>query len=358
MMRWWRNILPIILTIVLLLVARQIYPYASPGNNMSIDGFTIERVASGLGGPTCLEWAGEDELLICDRDGDRILLMNTSNEFTYEVLVSGLNNPHGVHFDGASLFVSEAGKLSKYAVDENWSTGEKTVLVEGIPVGNHQTNAINALPNGTLIWHSGSTCNVCDEEDSRNAALLWVDGATGDHGILASGVRNSFDGVYVDSMGYLFTDNGRDWDGDHPPEEVNLLIAGESYGWPDDEVDTPVPEGTIGPVARWTPHTSMNGIDVRPDNAALPGLPDNGGHTVYASVYGSWNTLLPKGHEIVRIDFTPNYDEQGDFSGWDSDVESIATELGTPLPLRFAPDGDLYYATFGGGGTLNRIIEI
>ena len=30
----------------------------------------------------------------------------------------------------------------------------------------------------------------------------------GDHGVLASGVRNSFDGVWVDGMGYLFSDNG------------------------------------------------------------------------------------------------------------------------------------------------------
>ena len=72
-------------------------------------------------------------------------------------------------------------------------------------------------------------------------------------------------------MGYLFTDNGRDWEGDHPPEEVNLLIEGEDYGWPDDDPSNPVPEGTIGPIAKWTPHTSMNGIDVRPSNAAFRG---------------------------------------------------------------------------------------
>jgi glucose/arabinose dehydrogenase len=188
--------------------------------------------------------------------------------------------------------------------------------------------------------------------------LLWVDGQTGDHGILASGVRNSFDGVWVDSMGYLFTDNGRDWEGDHPHEEVNLLIQGADYGWPNDEPDDPVPPGTIGPIAKWTPHTSMNGIDVRPENSSLPGLSTSAGHTVYASVYGSWNTLLPKGHEIVRIDFTPAFDEEGNFSGWDSAETRIATQLGTPLPLCFSPSGDLYYATFGGGGTLNRFVQL
>ena len=53
-----------------------------------------------------------------------------------------------------------------------------------------------------------------------------MNGSTGEHGILASGVRNSFDGVWVPNIGYVFTDNGRDWEGDHPDEELNLLSEG------------------------------------------------------------------------------------------------------------------------------------
>tara|TARA_B100001250_G_scaffold408697_1_gene431564 strand:+ start:343 stop:1416 length:1074 start_codon:yes stop_codon:yes gene_type:complete len=356
-MRFLRHIFPIFAIIFLLLFARQIYPYTTPKNTILIDGFEIEKIASGLGGPTCLEWANADELLICDRDGDRILVMNISNDFDYQTIISGLDNPHGVHYTGDQLFVSEEGQLTRYDVNLDWELSNKQILIEGIPSGNHQTNAINALPNGTLVWHAGSTCNICNEEDSRNAALLWVDADTGEHGVLASGVRNSFDGVWVESMGYLFTDNGRDWEGDHPPEEVNLLVEGEDYGWPNDDPDDPIPEGTIGPITKWTPHTSMNGIDVRPNNSQLPGLAEGTGHTVYASVYGSWNTVLPEGHEIIRIDYTPIYDEQGEFIGWNSEESRIAIELGTPLPLRFSPNGDLYYATFGSGGTLNRIIS-
>jgi len=73
----------------------------------------------------------------------------------------------------------------------------------------------------------------------------------------------------------------------------------------------PVPEGTLAPVARWTPHTSMNGLALRPDHSTLPGLnaSEGEGFTVYATVYGSWNTILPQGHEILRIDFTPTGDE-------------------------------------------------
>ena len=214
-----------------------------------------------------------------------------------------------------------------------------------MPTGNHQTNAVNILPNGTLVWHSGSTCNICVEDDQRNGALLWVNASTGEHGVLASGVRNSFDGVWVPNIGYVFTDNGRDWEGDHPDEELNLLLEGGDYGWPDDDPSNPVPAGSIAPIASWTPHTSMNGVALRPIHSSLPG----GNSTIYATVYGSWNTLLPQGHEIVQIDLDSN---NGTVVGATS---VFAEDVGTPLPIAFHPNGDLYFAVFGSNGKLYKI---
>ncbi|MAE79870.1 MAG: hypothetical protein CL967_08940 [Euryarchaeota archaeon] len=349
------HILPAVSLILFLLVARQIYPYVEPLNSEVLDGYEIEKLASGFGGPTCLEWADDVILLMCDRDSGRILALNSSNDFQSATLLSDLNHPHGLHLTQTHLFVSEEGKLTRYD-RTGFTFDNSTVLVQNIPSGNHQTNAINALPNGTLIWHSGSTCNVCQEEDSRNAALLWVDPDTGAHGVLASGVRNSFDGTWVPEMGYLFSDNGRDWEGDHPNEEINLLVEGAAYGWPDDDPDNAIPLGTLGPVAEWTPHTSLNGMDLRPQSSPLPGLNESQGFTLYATVYGSWNTLLPVGQEIVRVDFTPTGSNSSlPSEQWDSKVTRFATDLGTPLPLRFGPDGALYYATFGSGGALYRI---
>ena len=354
----WKHSTPVVLLLFFLLVAREIYPYADPLNAEAQDGYTIEKVASGFGGPTCLEWVSATELLMCDRDGGRILLLDATDDFSDTVLISGLDHPHDVHLTAEHMFVSEEGTLAKYT-RSNWTFEERTVLIDDVPSGNHQTNAINAFPNGTLIWHSGSTCNVCDESDERNAALLWVNPGDGEHGILASGVRNSFDGVWVDGAGYVFSDNGRDWEGDHPDEELNLLVEGAAYGWPDDDPEHPVPEGTLAPVARWTPHTSMNGLALRPNHSTLPGLnaSEGEGFTVYATVYGSWNTILPQGHEILRIDFTPTGDENASEPSemWTSKTTRFATDLGTPLPIAFAPDGSLYYATFGSGGALYQI---
>ena len=355
-----REVGPVILIIFSLIAAREVWPYADVHDpHLLIDGFVLEEVMSDLGGPTCLHWATDSALLICDRDEGTLLavLYNSADAFIPNVIIKNLDAPHGALTwqdpDSGEwrLFVSEKWKLSAWNISGNdplsWIMGEKQVLVEGIPSGNHQTNAVMDGGNGTLLWHSGSTCNVCDQDDERNAALLWVDPWSGEHGVVASGVRNSYDGTWVEGMGYVFTDNGRDWEGDHPPEEVNLLTVGADYGWPDDDPEHPVPEGTIGPIATWTPHSSINGIDARPANSSLPG----GDYTVYVTVYGSWNTVIPQGHEIIRIDFTQ--DSNGDWSG-ESTV--IATDIGTPLPLRFHPTtGDLYFANFGEGGSLWRI---
>lgn len=339
-----RHLPPIVSVLVLLLVARQIYPYSSFNTPTVGDGFEIEVVATNLGGPTCLEWFDDSTLIVCDRDGGQIYALDLNMSKT--VLVNDLDRPHDVAITDSHLFVSEAGKLSRYVHDgQLGEIGNKTTLISNVPTGNHQTNAVNILPNGTLVWHSGSTCNICVEDDPRNGALLWVNGSTGEHGILASGVRNSFDGTWVAGIGYVFTDNGRDWEGDHPDEELNLLSEGGDYGWPDDDPSNPVPAGSIAPIATWTPHTSMNGVAVRPANSPLPG----GNSTIYATVYGSWNTILPQGHEIVRIDLDSS---NGKVVGTTS---VFAEDVGTPLPITFHPNGDLYFAVFGSNGKLYKI---
>jgi glucose/arabinose dehydrogenase len=340
----FRHVPPVALLLICLLLARQIYPYSSFNSPSVEDGYEIEVVATNLGGPTCLEWFDAEMLIVCDRDGGQIYALDT--EYRRTVLVDGLDRPHDIAVTKTSLYVSEAGTLSRYSHNGQLEQIQnRTELVSGVPTGNHQTNAVNILPNGTLVWHSGSTCNICDEKDERNGALLWVNATTGDHGILASGVRNSFDGVWVPDIGYVFTDNGRDWEGDHPDEELNLLVDGGAYGWPDDDPSNPVPSGTIGPIATWTPHTSMNGVALRPPNSPLPG--DN--TTIYATVYGSWNTILPQGHEIVRIDLNAT---SGEVIGTTS---VFAEDVGTPLPITFHPNGDLYFAVFGSNGKLYKI---
>ncbi len=356
----------IALTLMLLsgIVMREALPYFATPEPVAVeDGVYVEKVASDLGDPSCLHWIDQTWLLVCDRGGRILALeLNEVGDLNDPLTVlDGLTNPHGalIWVDPSNgthrLFVSETGKLTGFTLDSlvpsNWSLDNGQVLVSGVPSGNHQTNSVMPGADGSLIWHSGSTCNVCEEEDERNAALLTVDPWSGETELLATGVRNSYDGVWVPDIGYLFTDNGRDWEGDHPPEELNLLSEGAAYGWPDDDPSQPVPTGTVGPIAEFAAHSSANGIDLRPANSTLPG----GNYTVYVTIFGSWNTVIPVGKEIVRVDLVPDPESE---QGWKGEVTKVVTGLQTPLPLRFHPNGDLYFAEYAEGSLFRVTGEV
>ena len=351
--------------IVLILVAgviREVSPYIFKPKPSTLDEeIQIEEVANGLGKPTCLSWISDEWLLICDTHTQSILALELSENIFSEpqVVISNLNNPHGVLLwndvenNTKKIFVSQAGSLNFWEITGGdtpleWELGNLETVVEGVATGNHQQNAIIEGPNNTLFWHSGSTCNVCEEEDERSATIIEINPANGNYSIIATGVRNSFDGVWVPEIGYIFTDNGHDWSGEsYPPEEINLLEIGGFYGWPNVTEENPVPLGSIPPIGNYTPHSSVNGIDLRPQNSSLPG----GNVTLYATVFGSWNTVIPVGKEIIRIDLIPDSSHP---QGWGVEITVVIENLATPLPLTFHPNGDLYFAEYA-HGTLYRL---
>jgi len=352
----------VIILILFLGFIREASPYLfKPDPSSTDDEIQIEEVASGLGKPTCLTWISSEWLLVCDTHTQSILALELSeNGFSKpQEIISNLNNPHGVLLwedsiqETKKIFVSQAGSLISWQIidGENpleWKFGILEPIIEGVATGNHQQNAIIQGPNNTLFWHSGSTCNVCDEDDERSATLIEINPQNGNYSIIATGVRNSFDGTWVPNVGYIFTDNGHDWSGEtYPPEEINLLEIGGFYGWPNVTEENPIPIGSIPPIGNYTPHSSVNGIDVRPTNSSLPG----GNITLYATVFGSWNTVIPVGKEIIRIDLIEDHSHP---QGWGVEITVVIKDLATPLPLKFHPNGDLYFAEYA-HGTLYKL---
>ena len=203
----------LVVTLLLLVAARQAWPYLFESEAKVVqEGTTLEIMAEDLGNPTCLHWVDENWLLVCDKGGKIMALNLVDGMLSSPVtLLENLNSPHGaLHWtdsnSSARLFVSQLGTLQAWDIlsgdnPSNWELSPPHTLIEGVATGNHQQNSIMPGIDGNLIWHSGSTCNACDEEDWRSATLLDVDPWTGNHTLLASGVRNSYDGVWVTEMG-------------------------------------------------------------------------------------------------------------------------------------------------------------
>jgi glucose/arabinose dehydrogenase len=321
------------------------------------DGFAISIWASGLDGARFLRFTSGGDLLVSQPRLGRVVLLTRDADGDgrsdgRQTLLEDLNRPHGLDLWNGWLYVGETDAVARVRFDGESGavSGELERVVTGLPEGgNHWTRTVRFGPDGGMYVSVGSSCNVCEEEDPRRAAMLRFepDGSGGE--IYATGLRNSVGFDWQPETGHLFaTDNGRDLLGDDfPPCELNRVERGGFYGWPvangDRVPDPDLGEGqeariaaSIPPVHGFRAHNAPLGIafvrgpEARGDyrNAALVAL------------HGSWNRTRKDGYKVVSLHWEPDGTiEERDFaSGFESDEEVI----GRPVDVAEGPDGAFY----------------
>jgi glucose/arabinose dehydrogenase len=288
--------------------------------------------------------AGDIQLLRRDTDGDR-------HPDARETLIAGLNRPLGMDIEGDWLYIAESNRVVKIRFNSDTGTveGDLQPVVEGLTDnGNHWSKTLRIGPDQKLYLAQGSTCNVCEEKDSRRATMMRfaLDGSAPE--IIATGLRNSVGFDWAPWSGELYaTDNGRDMLGDDfPPCELNHIEAGRFYGWPYFNGDN-VPDPDMGPdplAAERAPTPPAHGF--RPHNAPLgmtfltgDDLPPQYRRSALAALHGSWNRSTPDGYKVVSLhwnedgieerDFLAGFNQQGDISG-------------RPVDVAQGPDGAIY----------------
>jgi glucose/arabinose dehydrogenase len=147
------------------------------------------------------------------------------------------------------------------------------------------------------------------------------------------------------------TEMGRDFLGDDlPPDEVNIVREGRSYGWPycygnkvhDRNFDASTKAQdfcrTSEPLFIDIPaHSAPLGLAFIPESS----WPKDWNGDLLVAYHGSWNRNVPTGYKVVRMKFDQqgNYTEQVDFiSGWLRDDGA----LGRPVDLLFDDAGTLF----------------
>lgn len=288
--------------------------------------------------------AGDILLLRRDADGD-------GRPDARETLISGLERPLGLEISGDWLYIAESNRIGRVFFDSHTGTlvGDYQPLVEGLTDnGNHWSKTIRIGPDKKLYLSQGSTCNVCQEEDTRRATMMRfaLDGTQGE--TVATGLRNSvgFDWAPWDGALYA-TDNGRDLLGDDfPPCELNRIETGGFYGWPFFNGDN-VPDPDMGPdplAAQRTPIKPAHGF--RPHNAPLgmtflnaDTLPKQFQRSALVALHGSWNRSSPDGYKVVSLHWTDDGIEERDFlTGFNQDGDIS----GRPVDVAQGPDGAIY----------------
>lgn len=202
-------------------------------------------------------------------------------------------------------------------------------------------NNLKFGPDGWLYIGVGSACKACYDTDPRSATILRFDIDTGESGIYATGLRNPFDIAFHFETGDLFaTDNGRDDLGmDAPFEELNHIVRGGDYGYPDcwNEQDSPGCENAIPAAAFFEAHSSTNGLDFYNDEK----FPVEYHGNAFISIFGSW--LKPSVQAgIQRVVLSPFEDTYTGATGW-----FVRFPTGVmPFPLLFGPDDALYVGDY------------
>jgi glucose/arabinose dehydrogenase len=181
------------------------------------DRFKIEEFASNLGSPRFMAFSPDGVLFVTIIDKGTVLALPDKDKDgkadTTITFVKGLNHPHGIAFYKGYLYIGETNQIVRFKYEGFDSPpGKKEVIVPNLPARGHFTRTVSFGPDGKMYVSIGSSCNVCEENDDRRAAVLQFNTDGSEGRIFAKGLRNSV-GItwHPETKEMWATDNGRDW---------------------------------------------------------------------------------------------------------------------------------------------------
>jgi len=309
----------------------------------------------------------------------------------------GAHGGTGVRVHNGWLYAELNDKIVRYALKDGEAapTGEAEVVLSGMPItGDHPMHPFTIDADGNLFVSMGSATNTCEtknrmphspgndpcvEQETRGGVWRYDAGKTGQvfskAERYATGIRNP-EGLDFDASGRLYvTQHGRDqlhenWPElysakqgfELPAEEVMILKAGASYGWPKCYFDpnqkklvlSPEYGGdggkTVGdcasqvpPVAFFPAHWAPNDLRIYKGTQFPEGY--HGG--AFIAFHGSWNRA-PGPQQGYNVVFQPLADGRvsGDYIVFADGFAGAHKEPGRaahrPSGLAVAPDGALF----------------
>ena len=332
-------------------------------------GFRSAVFAQGLNGPRFMALGPEGDVYVADRGSGRIVVLpdadNDGEADELRVFAADLTAPHSlVYHDGAWYVGVPTGVVRLQDLDGDGVAERRETVIDDYPTGGHNTRTVEFLPDGRMVVSVGSSCNVCEEDDERRAAVVIYDGpgASGER-VYSSGLRNAVGLALHPQTGELWaSNNGRDLMGDdRPPENIYVLRDGADYGWPtchsgnivDPDLGAPGDcEGIEQPVVEMQAHSAPLGITFYDGEM----FPEEYRGDLFIAFHGSWNRSVPTGYKVVRLPFedgTPADAVEEFAAGWLDRQNNSAG--GRPVDVLVGRDGELYVSD-DKGGYIYRIV--
>lgn len=348
-----------------------------------------------LAGARFMAFDANGNLYLSSAKGNKVVMLPDSNKdgVADEVIsvADNLNAPQGLAFVGDALLIANQDGVVKLDKVANLGLNNKlpakvSSFIKDLPSGGHTLKNIKLSPDGYLFINVGSSCNVCIERDPTRATILRYTTAGKPAGALATlgrhqqsaiwarGLRNSQGFAWHPHTGAMYaTNNGADMRSDVkggavndelPPEHLNKIEAGKSYGWPhcwgDPNnlkalVEDPNFTAEAGfckiaqaPEVTFTSHSTPIGITFL-DKTNWPAEYQQ---DAIVAMHGSWNRKQPSGYKLVRVKFKNNQvTEVEDFAtGWLQGDNA----WGRPVDVAVGTDHALYVSD-DKSGTVYRI---
>ncbi len=250
-----------------------------------------EFAASPNSGPTAMAFDSRGRLFVGTLSGKIFILLDNNDDGRMDevkTFATGIPQVLGLEFHTATgdLYATSnvfrgVGRIVRLRdLNGDDRADEQTIVVDNLPsLGDHQTDRLKFGPDGMLYFGQGSstdngTVRATEPPDGPlNAAILRINVDNPAINIYATGLRNPFGMAFHPESGALFATDGGSGEvcqsgscGEDlaPPEEVNWIVPGGNYGFPQCEgtpsADRPGCAGVRSPLIQYPRHLTPTSL--------------------------------------------------------------------------------------------------
>jgi glucose/arabinose dehydrogenase len=243
-------------------------------------GFTVELIVAGLNGPTQMIVGPDGRLWVAqlnggENEGKGQVLAVELETGGRRVLLEDLFKPTGVAVHAGRLWIASGRDLLTAPIGSDASVGPPEPVFTDLPFNGRSNGTLTVTPHGEILY--ATTGARLGGAAAPGSATLWAltPQQPSHPRALATGLKGAYAHA-IDPQGRIWTTEIGDdpIDDGFPPDELNLVVVGADYGWPQCAGDRePVQRyggavercaATQAPVALFPPGATPTSVTVAP----------------------------------------------------------------------------------------------